>query len=105
MLPSPTQITSASEGVLVLEDWHSFGPHYDKTLMAWYRNFSEKWDNIKPIYDERFYRMWTYYLLSCAGSFRARRNQLWQIAFSKKGIRGGYQYVTRISPRQTTEPL
>jgi cyclopropane-fatty-acyl-phospholipid synthase len=95
ILPSAAQITTSGEGVLVLEDWHSFGPHYDKTLMAWYRNFSEKWDNIKTIYDERFYRMWSYYLLSCAGSFRARRNQLWQIAFSKKGIRGGYQYVTR----------
>jgi cyclopropane-fatty-acyl-phospholipid synthase len=105
MLPSAAQITSASEGVLVLEDWHSFGPHYDQTLMAWHRNFSERWDNIKAVYDERFYRMWTYYLLSCAGSFRARRNQLWQIVFSKKGIRGGYQYVTRIGPRQSTESL
>jgi cyclopropane-fatty-acyl-phospholipid synthase len=105
MLPSAAQITSASEGILVLEDWHSFGPHYDKTLMAWHRNFSQSWDSIKAGYDERFYRMWTYYLLSCAGSFRARRNQLWQIVFSKRGIRGGYQYVTRISPRQSIEPL
>lgn len=104
-LPSAAQITSASEGVLVLEDWHSFGPHYDKTLMAWHRNFSENWDNIKAMYDERFYRMWTYYLLSCAGSFRARRNQLWQIAFSKKGIRGGYRYATRIGPSQSGEPV
>jgi cyclopropane-fatty-acyl-phospholipid synthase len=99
MLPSAAQITSASEGILVLEDWHSFGPHYDKTLMAWHRNFSQSWDSIKAGYDERFYRMWTYYLLSCAGSFRARRNQLWQIVLSKKGIRGGYQYATRIRPR------
>lgn len=104
MLPSAAQIASASEGVLVLEDWHSFGPHYDKTLMAWHRNFSEKWDNIKATYDERFYRMWTYYLLSCAGSFRARRNQLWQVAYSKTGIRGGYRYATRVSPRQSTKP-
>lgn len=104
-LPSAAQIASASEGVLVLEDWHSFGPHYDKTLMAWHRNFSENWDNIKAMYDERFYRMWTYYLLSCAGSFRARRNQLWQIAFSKKGIRGGYRYATRIGPNQSGEPV
>jgi cyclopropane-fatty-acyl-phospholipid synthase len=105
MLPSAVQIISASEGVLVLEDWHSFGPHYDQTLMAWYRNFSQNWDNIKANYDERFYRMWTYYLLSCAGSFRARRNQLWQIVFSKKGVRGGYQYVTRRSPQPSIEPL
>jgi cyclopropane-fatty-acyl-phospholipid synthase len=92
MLPSAKQISSASERLFVLEDWHSFGQYYDQTLMAWYQNFTKGWDKIKDMYDERFYRMWTYYLLSCAGSFRARRNQLWQIVFSRKGIRGGYQY-------------
>ena len=93
MLPSAEQITSAAEGLFVLEDWHSFGPHYDKTLMAWYSNFKKKWGKIKDTYDKRFYRMWTYYLLSCAGSFRSRRNQLWQIVFSKKGVKGGYQSI------------
>lgn len=90
MLPSARQISAAGEGLLVLEDWHSFGPHYDKTLMAWHLNFTNNWDNIKSMYDERFYRMWTYYLLSSAGGFRSRQNQLYQIVFSKKGIRGGY---------------
>jgi cyclopropane-fatty-acyl-phospholipid synthase len=93
MLPSAKQITSATEGLFVLEDWHSFGPHYDDTLMAWYENFKADWDKIKDAYDERFFRMWTYYLLSCAGSFRARRNQLWQIVFSKNGISGGYTSI------------
>jgi len=92
MLPSAHQITSASQGLFVLEDWHSFGQYYDNTLMAWYNNFTKNWPKLKEEYDERFYRMWTYYLLSCAGSFRSRRNQLWQIVFSKKGIIGGYQY-------------
>jgi cyclopropane-fatty-acyl-phospholipid synthase len=92
MLPSMRQIASAAEGLLVIEDWHSFGPHYDRTLMAWYRNFVKYWKRLKALYDERFYRMWAYYLLSCAGSFRARRNQLWQIIFSKDGCRGGYAY-------------
>ncbi|MCD6225063.1 MAG: class I SAM-dependent methyltransferase, partial [Deltaproteobacteria bacterium] len=92
MLPSAKQITSAAEGLFVLEDWHSFGQYYDKTLMAWYNNFIKNWTKIKDKYDERFYRMWTYYLLSCAGSFRSRRNQLWQIVFLKKGIKGGYRY-------------
>jgi cyclopropane-fatty-acyl-phospholipid synthase len=92
MLPSAKQITSAVEGLFVLEDWHSFGQYYDKTLMAWYKNFTKNWPRIKDIYDKRFYRMWTYYLLSCAGSFRSRRNQLWQIVFSKNGIKGGYRY-------------
>jgi len=95
MLPSAKQITTATEGSFVLEDWHSFGHDYDRTLMAWYRNFTGNWDRIKDLYDERFYRMWSYYLLSCAGSFRARRNQLWQIVFSKKGLRGGYGFSGR----------
>ena len=92
MLPSAKQISSAAERLLTLEDWHSFGQYYDPTLMAWHHNFTKSWAKIKDMYDERFYRMWTYYLLSCAAGFRSRRNQLWQIVFSIKGIRGGYQY-------------
>lgn len=92
MLPSAKRITSAAEGLFVLEDWHSFGQYYDKTIMAWYENFTKNWIKIKAEYDERFYRMWTYYLLSAAGGFRVRKNQLWQIVFSKKGIKGGYWY-------------
>jgi cyclopropane-fatty-acyl-phospholipid synthase len=93
MLPSPAYLTKAAEGLLVLEDWHSFGTHYDKTLMAWHANFVGNWDKISrnPKYDQRFFRMWGYYLLSCAGAFRARKNQLWQIVFSKKGVPGGYE--------------
>jgi cyclopropane-fatty-acyl-phospholipid synthase len=73
-----------------MEDWHSFGPHYDPTLMAWYRNFTRNWPRLRKRYDNRFFRMWTYYLLCSAGAFRARRNQLWQIVFSKGGVPGGY---------------
>ena len=91
MLPSAERICSAIEDVFVLEDWHSFGSDYDKTLMHWFQNFYENWDILKEYYDERFYRMWNYYLLSCAGSFRARRNQLWQLVLSPKGVLGGYR--------------
>ncbi|KKU48562.1 cyclopropane-fatty-acyl-phospholipid synthase [Candidatus Uhrbacteria bacterium RIFCSPLOWO2_12_FULL_46_10] len=90
MLPSIRQISKAIEGLFVMEDWHNFGADYDKTLMAWHKNFEDNWDSIKSNYDERFYRMWRYYLLACAGSFRARKNQLWQIVLSKKGVPGGY---------------
>ena len=89
MLPSVRQIAEAAEKRLFLEDWHCFGPQYDKTLMAWYDNFQSHWDRLAHQYDQRFFRMWSYYLLSCAGSFRARRLQLWQVLFSKYGIRGG----------------
>ena len=92
MLPSARQIAAANEGRLMLEDWHNFGPHYDKTLMAWYRNFTRNGDRLKAFYDERFHRMWACYLLSCAGSFRARRNQLWQIVFSKDGLKKECHY-------------
>lgn len=93
MLPSAKQICGATEGIFVLEDWHSFGADYDRTLMAWHRNFEAHWDEIKHRYEERFYRMWSYYLLSCAGSFRARSNQLWQIVLSPVGVEGGYPSI------------
>ncbi|MAG52843.1 MAG: cyclopropane-fatty-acyl-phospholipid synthase [Nanoarchaeota archaeon] len=93
MLPSVKQIATASEKLFVLEDWHSFGPDYDKTLMEWHKNFNKNWDKIKDKYDERFKRMWNYYLLISAGSFRARQTQLWQIVFSKNGVEGGYKSI------------
>jgi cyclopropane-fatty-acyl-phospholipid synthase len=89
-LPSIKQIGGAVEGLFVMEDWHNFGAHYDKTLMAWFENFDRNWEQIKSKYDERFYRMWKYYLLNSAGSFRARHVQLWQIVLSKKGVISGY---------------
>jgi cyclopropane-fatty-acyl-phospholipid synthase len=93
MLPSARQITAAAEGRLVMEDWHNFGTDYDPTLMAWHQNFTCHWEELKADYSERFYRMWTYNLLMNAGAFRARRNQLWQIVYSKNGQRGGYVSV------------
>ena len=85
MLPSIAQLGRAMEGLFVMEDWHNFGPDYDKTLMAWYANFEAAWPELKDKYGERFYRMWRYYLLSSAGGFRARQTQLWQIVMTKLG--------------------
>lgn len=93
LLPSEKQLSRAHEKYFVMEDWHNFGAYYDKTLMAWYHNFVNTWDEIKDRYDERFFRMWSYYLLSCAGMFRARDAQLWQIVFSKDGIDGVYESI------------
>ncbi|UCF29811.1 MAG: cyclopropane fatty acyl phospholipid synthase [bacterium] len=89
-IPSARQITSAIEGLFVLEDWHSFGSDYDRTLMCWYHNFNESWHLLRDRYGDSFYRMWKYFLLSSAAGFRARRDQLWQIVLSRKGIPGGY---------------
>ena len=91
MLPSIRQIARACEGLFMVEDWHNFGPDYDRTLMAWHRNFEAAWPQLAPQYGEHFHRMWGYYLLSCAGAFRARVNQLWQIVLSKNGAPAGYR--------------
>ncbi|HDY72292.1 MAG TPA: cyclopropane-fatty-acyl-phospholipid synthase, partial [Nitrospirae bacterium] len=93
LLPSIKQIGDAIEGLFVMEDWQNFSADYDKTLMAWYGNFDRNWNKIKSKYDERFYRMWKYYLLFCAGLFRSRENQVWQIVFSKRGLPGGYSSI------------
>ncbi|MCH9644244.1 MAG: class I SAM-dependent methyltransferase, partial [Gammaproteobacteria bacterium] len=74
----------------IIEDIHNFGADYDRTLMAWDENFVKHWGEIKKNYDERFYRMWRYYLLSCAGAFRARSMQLYQFLLSPNGKLGGY---------------
>ncbi len=93
MIPSAAQIGKAAERLFVMEDWHNFGQYYDATASAWAENFEKHWPELKDRYGERFRRMWRYYLLSCAGAFRARRLQLWQIVYSKGGIRGGYASV------------
>lgn len=92
MIPSAQQISSSFEDYFILEDWHSFGLDYDKTLMSWHSRFNDAWPEIMDNYDERFRRMWSYYLLASAGSFRSRKNQLWQIVLSKQGLGDGYHF-------------
>lgn len=90
MLPSANHLTSASEGLLVLEDWHSFGYDYSLTLKAWNSNIEKNLPLLAHNYNERFLRMWRYYLLSAAGSFRARHVQLWQLLYSRNGMEGAF---------------
>lgn len=104
VLPSVQKLAESAERLFVLEHFHSFGPDYDKTLMAWYENFRNSWFKYEEEYGERFFRMWSYYLLGCAGAFRARRNQLWQWVFSKRGKDGGYDALTWIA-KQDAERL
>lgn len=93
ILPTVAQLSSASEPFFVIEDIHNIGADYDKTLIAWYNNFKNSWPQLKNFYNERFYRMWCYYLLSCAGGFRSRSMQLFQFVFSPKGKLHGYQSI------------
>ena len=84
MLPSVAQLTRAAEGVFIVEDVKNIGPNYDPTLLAWEENFRRAWPRFADRYDERFRRMWRFYLLSCAGAFRARSLQVFSILFSKE---------------------
>ena len=94
MLPSAAQITVACEDLFVFEDWHGFGTDYDRTLQAWRHNIEQAWDSLPPRYDERFRRMWRYYLAAAMAAFRSRRTQVWQLVLSPEGVPGGY-----IAPR------
>lgn len=85
VLPSISQLGRAMEGLFVVEDWHNFGPYYDPTLMAWSANFEKAWPSLQPRYGDVFYRMWRYYLLTSAGGFRSRHQQLWQVVFTRQG--------------------
>lgn len=93
MLPSLAQLAKAAEGLFVVEDVHNFGADYDHTLMAWYERFDAAWSDLRPNYGDRFYRLWRCYLMTCAGSFRARENQLYQLVLSPEGVPGGWQPV------------
>jgi cyclopropane-fatty-acyl-phospholipid synthase len=100
MLPAPRQLCQATEGLFVMEDWHNFGADYDRTLMSWFHNFEAAWPTMFERYGDRFGRMWRYYLLCCAGTFRARKSQFWQILYSPQGIPGGFRRWEE-SPRDT----
>jgi len=90
MLPSAAQIARACEGRFVIEDWHNFGANYDLTLQAWRANIEAAWARLPERYDERFRRMWRFYLAGSMASFRCRRSQLWQLVLSPHGVEGGY---------------
>ncbi len=89
-IPSLAQITTAADGKFLVEDVQNLSANYDTTLMKWYQNFKNNWPKLEAKYGPTFCRMWVYYLLSCAGSFRARKNQVYQTVFSKHGVPGGY---------------
>lgn len=88
MLPSIAQIGRAAEDLLMIEDIHNLGPHYEKTLLHWNDRFQAAWNGLSGMYDQTFKRMWEYYLLSYAGAFRARSIQVWQIVMTKAGTTG-----------------
>lgn len=90
-IPSKNEIEAQSQGIIKILDWHCLGGwRYDKTLLHWYENFSNSWEELEKNYTQavngRFKKMWEYYLLSCAGAFRSGKLDVWQIVMSKNEI-------------------
>ncbi|MEM1182073.1 MAG: cyclopropane fatty acyl phospholipid synthase [Acidobacteriota bacterium] len=94
MAPSLAQLGDAFERLLVMEDWHNFSVDYGHTCIAWLENFEDAWPQLEGSnYDERFRRMWRYYLCCFAGAFFARTLETWDVVLSKQGGRGKYRSV------------
>ena len=105
-LPAASVLAASAEREFVIEDWHNFGPDYDRTLMAWHESFEAAWPDLAPRYGERFHRLWRYYLLSCAGFFRSRQGQLWQLVLAPHERGQVYRSVRpdaqSLAPRKST---
>jgi cyclopropane-fatty-acyl-phospholipid synthase len=93
MLPSAAQLSTAWQGLFILEDWHNFGVYYDRTCMEWRKNFEQSWPQLSEKYGDTFYRMWRYYLSASAASFRSRKNHLWHIVLTKPQHLGLYKSI------------
>lgn len=93
MLPSQFNLAKAAADYFIMEDWHNFGADYDRTLMSWHERLEKGIKNRQIVIPETAHRMFRYYLLSCAGAFRARDIQLWQIVLSPSGVKNGYRSI------------
>ena len=87
MLPSPVVLREQIEKAgLAVEKSVEFGKSYDITLRRWHETFNEKWDQIAALgFDERFKRMWNFYLTSCAATFDSGNCDVTQITVRKPG--------------------
>ncbi len=83
-IPSPAQVAKSAENLLILKNAENIGAYYDKTLLAWQKNFEKAWPSLQDAFGESFHRMWNFYLLTCAGAFRANSLQCHQFVFFKK---------------------
>jgi cyclopropane-fatty-acyl-phospholipid synthase len=101
MAPSMSQLSKAIQDLFVVHDWENYGHYYSKTLNAWQANFEKNWHAIKALktrhpFDEKFRRMWNYYLVSSKAAFDVEDLLLWQIVMSKIGMRNSvYARVNR----------
>ena len=87
MLPSPGIMKSLGERVgLALRDERVFGLDYAVTLAEWRVRFLDAWPSLVHLgFDERFRRMWEYYLSYCEAGFRSGNIDVRQIVYTKPG--------------------
>jgi cyclopropane-fatty-acyl-phospholipid synthase len=104
MLPSQGQITRAIDGLFMIDGWQRIGAHYEPTLLAWRRNFEANWPRLNATRDERFYRMWRFYLSASAAAFRARTIDVWQVLLSPKPERGAGKRAAPPLSRRVKQP-
>lgn len=88
MLPSRTVLVEEIRRAgLVFADSFEFGKSYSLTLRRWYQTFNDKWDEISKMgFDERFRRMWNFYLTSCAGAFEGGNCDVTQVTVTRPAV-------------------
>ena len=85
MLPSPAVLRAEVEKAgLSVAHSIEFGESYSQTLRRWHETFNEKWSDVAALgFDERFRRMWNFYLTSCAGAFHGGNCDVTQITIAR----------------------
>jgi cyclopropane-fatty-acyl-phospholipid synthase len=85
MLPAPKVLRAEVEKAgLAVARSVEFGPSYGQTLRRWHETFNDRWDEIALLgFDDRFRRMWNFYLTSCAATFESRNCDVTQITVKK----------------------
>jgi cyclopropane-fatty-acyl-phospholipid synthase len=110
MAPAMAHLAGAAEGRFVIEDWENYGHHYVPTLQAWHDRFNANWDRIRALdtrhpFDERFRRMWNYYLMSSKAAFEVEQLFLWQLVMTRRNSgRGVYRRVMRTGVARPKSP-
>jgi cyclopropane-fatty-acyl-phospholipid synthase len=87
-LPTLPELVTPARSLFVLENLDNLGNSYEKTLLAWEKNIGEKWPELSNRYDDRFQKMWRFYLLTCAALFRIRMTNVYQIVYRKSTLEG-----------------
>ena len=87
-IPALSEVMKAVEHVgLLVTDMEILRLHYADTLKAWRERFREQWDAAAEIYDERFCRMWDFYLAGSEAAFRTGDMMVFQLQLTKDNER------------------